>query len=813
MMQVFLRSVTLLLMCAATLRAQAATAPAAQSVPRVRISGFIRALASREVVRRAQLAVDNGAVRGQSNEDGFYSLLVTPGTHTLRVRAIGFAPYDTTVTLTGTVTRDILLDARKVTLAAVRVQADARKNPDDRPDLDPKTPDMSVVRLDLAAVKLLPPLLGEADPVRSLTLLPGVTLSSDASTAFSVRGGAADQNLFLLDEATIYNPAHLLGFISTFNADAVDNVTLYKGAIPSKFGGRLSSVIDVRQKEGNANEFAGSAGIGLLSSRGLMEGPLPKSVGSWMIAGRRSYVDLFTPLASDSNVRQSKLNFYDINAKSNVRLGETGSLFLSGYLGRDSFGQRRQAGASWGNSALTFRWNQAFSGRLFHKFTTAFGDYDYQLDFPLTGRDSVRWTSRIRNLDVKVDETYYLSPNNSIEFGLQYTDQDFRPGTIGPRGPNPSITRREISPRFAVGTAAYIGHEVKLFDDRIGLRYGVRYAGFERRGASTIYRYRNDQPVVFNRTLARYDRGEVIDSTLYRSGQRIASFGGWEPRFSGRVSLNDISSVKFSYARTQQFLSLASQTNSVTPLDVWEPSGPYIKPQVADQVALGYSRTTANYELSSEVYFKASTNAIDFIDGADVVLNPRIETLVVQGDGRAYGLELLARRNTGTVTGWISYTLARAEQRFRAPASAGGVPGAGINGGDWYPNPFDKTHNLAVVAIRPLGKKWTLGSTFTLATGLPATYPDARYTLEGVVIADFGRRNSARLPLYHRLDLSATRKYANGGELQLAVLNLYNRFNAQAVNFRQVAGSPLRSEAVQTSIFGILPSITYVFHF
>jgi hypothetical protein len=813
MMQDFSRSLVVLLLAAQAVAAQTpAPTPAAPVAPRVRLSGFVRALASREVVRRAQLVIDNGVVRGQTNDDGFYSLLITPGRHTLRVRAIGFAPYDTTITLTASLTRDILIDARSVTLAAVRVQADAKRNPDDRPDLDPRTPDMSVVRLDLAAVKILPPLLGEADPVRSLTLLPGVTLSSDASTAFSVRGGAADQNLFLLDEATIYNPAHLLGFISTFNADAIDNVTLYKGAIPAKFGGRLASVIDVRQREGNANEFQGSAGIGLLSSRGVIEGPLPRSVGSWMIAGRRSYVDLFTPLSSDSNVRQSRLNFYDINAKSNVRLGQTGSLFLSGYLGRDSFGQRSQAGASWGNSALTFRWNQAFAGRLFHKFTTAFGDYDYQLDFPLSARDSVRWTSRIRNLDVKLDETYYLSPNNSIEFGLQFTDQDFRPGTIGPRGPNPSISRREISPRFGIGTAAYLGHEVKLFNDRIGLRYGLRYAGFDRRGPSTIYRYRNNQNVVWNQALARYDRGEVIDSTQYTRGQTIASFGGWEPRASGRFSLNDVSSLKVSYARTQQFLSLASQTNSVTPLDVWEPAGPYIRPQVADQFAFGYSRTTAAYELSAEAYYKTSDNAIDFIEGADVVLNPRIETLVVQGEGRAYGLELLARRSTGTVTGWISYTLARAEQRF--PASGiGGPAGAGINNGNWYPNPFDKTHNLAVVALRPLGKKWTLGSTFTLASGLPATYPDSRYTLEGVVIAEYGQRNSARLPLYHRLDISATRKYANGGELQLAVLNAYNRFNAQAVRFRQVAGSPLRSEAVQTSIFGILPSITYVFHF
>ncbi len=775
---------------------------------RVRLSGYVRSLASLEVVRRAQISADDEGVRFESNDDGFYSLLLTPGAHRVRIRAVGYAPLDTTMSLAGSVTRDLLMATRKVMLAAVTVDAD-RKG--DRPDLDPRTPDMSVVRLDLAAVKLLPPVLGEPDPIRSLTLLPGVSLSSDASTAFSVRGGAADQNLFLLDEATIYNPSHILGFLSTFNSDAVDNVTLYKGAIPVKFGGRLSSVVDVRQREGNANEFAGSAAIGLLASRLALEGPLPGKRGSYMFAARRSYADVFTRLSSHSTIRDTKAYFYDVNAKTNLRLGTSGALLLSGYLGRDRLGQGAGFTAGWGNKAATLRWNQAFGGRLFSKVTTSFGDYDYLLDVPIDTRDSISWRSRIRSLDVKVDQTLYLSENNSIEFGVQYTDQEFRPGTVTPRGSEATITRREVPTRFGVAPAAYVGQDLK-FGERFALRYGLRYSGFIRQGSAAISRYRDDAPVVYNAALARYEAGVLRDSLVYRRGQRVASFGGWEPRISGRMMVGDASSVKASYSRTQQFLSLASKTNSVSPLDVWEPVGPYVKPLVSDQFALGLSRTTADYEFSAEAYYKKSDNLVDFIDGADVVLNPRIETLLVQGNGRAYGLELLARRSAGRVTGWASYTLGRAEQRFPVPARAGAALGGGINGGRYYPGPFDKTHNLSVVAIRPLGRKWTLGSTFSLASGLPATFPVARYQIDGLLVTEYGARNSSRLPLYHRLDLSATRKYARG-ELQFGVVNAYNRFNAQALRFRQQLADPLVAEAVQTSIFGIVPSITYALHF
>jgi len=771
-----------------------------------RLSGFVRSAASGEVIRHAQLAVD-GLVRRETNVEGFFSLSLAAGVHRLRVRGIGFAPVDTTVDLAADAVRDFSLAIQQYRLATVAVKATSV----DRPDLDPFTPDMSVVRLDLKAVKMAPLMLGESDPIRSLALLPGVSLSSDASTAFSVRGGQADQNLILLDESTIYNPSHVLGILSTFNTDAVDDVTLYKGAIPSKFGGRLASVVDVRQREGNAIAFHGAASIGLLASRLLLEGPLPAKHGSYMIAARRSYADVFLGLAKDTAVRNNTVYFYDLNAKGNVRIGATGMLMASGYLGRDQFTIPGLFGAGWGNKAATLRWNQAFGGRLFSKVTSAWADYSYRLAFAIVTRDSLRWTAGISSNDFKIDEQLHLKRAGVLEFGAQLTAQEFRPGTIMPTGAQSLIQGRVGESRFARTSALYLGHEVDL-GSRVSVRYGARYAGFQRLGRATILKYANDAPIVYNDALGRYDTGLVVDSTIYARGRSIRTYGGLEPRFSARVLLDQRTSVKLSYSRTQQFLQLVTNTNSPAPFDVWEPAGAFIRPQVGDQVAAGVSATRGAYEMSAEVYVRKATDLVDYVDGAEVVFNRHLETILVQGEGRAVGLELLARRMTGRLTGWASYTLGKAEQRFPAPRNAGAAPGGGINGGRWYLSPFDKRHNLSIVAVYQLKPKWTMGSTFALASGLPITLPVSRYQVDGLLLTEFGERNSSRLPLYHRLDISFTRALKNG-ELQFGVLNAYNHFNAQALHVRQQDTNPLVTEAVQTSVFGVVPSISYTFRF
>lgn len=765
----------------------------------VQLSGYIRHAESREVVRYALVGADATAARTQSNADGFYYLKLPPGQHRILVRAIGFAPLDTVVSLDASTTLDLALVPRTVQLQVVEVNAEKQQS-----DVDPKSPEMSIARLDLQTIRQAPSALGEVDPLRSITLLPGVSRSSDFSTAFSVRGGTNDQNLILLDEATIYNPAHVLGFLSVFNADAVADMTLHKGAIPARFGGRLSSVLDARQREGNANAFNGTASVGLLASRVLYEGPIAGKRGSFLLAGRRSYADLFAPLAPDTSVRDARAYFYDLNAKANIKLGTTGTLMASAYMGRDLFSPSKDFEAGWGNVSGTLRWNHIVANRLFSKVSLTTGTYDYLLGF--TAFESrVDWTSRILSTELRVDEAYHFSERNVVEFGTEFATQTMRPGDLVPKDTSKLLPVR-VASRHGRTLAFHASHVVDL-GERVSVRYGVRWSGYARVGPGITYQYAGSQAVRWNPSLNRYEPGIPIDSVREGKGT-IADFGGFEPRASLRIGLTPTRSLKASYARTRQYLLLATRTNAPTPLDVWEPVGRWLKPQLADQGALGFVQTLRNggYEASAEVYYKRSYNVLDFVDGTDVVLNPRIESAMLQGTGRATGLELFLRKQVGDLTGWVSYTLSKSETRIRV------APGAGVNDGNWFPAPTDKTHDLSIVAVRPIWKRWTLGTTFTYASGLPVTYPVSRYQLDDYVVPEYGARNANRLPAYHRLDLALTRT-GRRSEWQFGVFNLYNRFNAQSMAFRQVQGDALKSEAVQTSVFGIVPSISYTFHF
>lgn len=776
---------------AAVLHAQAGGA-------RLQLSGYVRDAASRELIRYALVVTDTDSIRTRSNTDGFYYLNLPPGSHRIVVRAIGYAPLDTVIVLSESRTWDVAMTSRPVALQAVQIAVEQEKR-----DVDPGSTEMSIARLDLATVRQAPAALGEVDPLRSIALLPGVSRSTDFSTAFSVRGGSSDQNLILLDEATIYNPAHVLGFLSVFNADAVADMTLHKGAIPARFGGRLSSVLDVRQREGNAGDLGGSASIGLLASRLLVEGPFTDR-GSFLVAGRRSYADLFLAFAPDTTLRDSRAYFYDLNAKMNVKAGDHGTLMASAYLGRDLFSPSADFAAGWGNRSGTLRWNQIYHERLFSKVSYTAGTYDYLLRFTaLDGR--VDWRSRITSHELRVDEALHLTERNVIEFGAEVARQSIRPGDFEPADTTRLLPVR-IQPRHALSGAIHASH-VLDFGERLSLRYGLRYATYARRGPATLYEFAGGEAVRWNGTLGRYEPGTVVDSSR-RGGGTLASFSGLEPRASLRVALGQTSSLKASYARTRQYLLLASRTNNPTPLDVWEPVGPWVDPQQADQFAIGYAATFANegYEFSAETYFKTADNVLDFVDGSDVILNPRIETALLQGEGRSYGLELLFRKHVGDWTGWVSYTLGRTEQRFAA------APGAGINDGAWFPSPTDKTHDLAVVAVRPINARWTFGTTFTLASGLPVTWPVSRYVIDDLIVPEYGPRNGSRLPMYHRLDLSLTRS-GEKSELQFGVFNVYNRFNAQSMTFRQAVSDPQRTEAVQLSVFGIVPSISYTRRF
>lgn len=772
----------------------------AQEPDPVRLSGYVRVAENDEVIRAASLEITESGLTIGTNRFGFYSIELPPGRYSIRVASIGYETVDRVVDLRETMSLDFALPIRAIAVSELTITTDREP-----PDLDPASVDMSIIRLDMPALSELPVVLGEADPVRTLTLYPGISTANDATTAINVRGGAGDENLIRLDDSEVFNPAHAIGLFSTFNSDAVGDVTLYKGGIPARYGGRLSSVLDIHQREGNSREFEGAATIGLLSSRLSLQGPLFDGKGSWLFAGRRTYADLFLGLSSDPSIRESTAYFYDLNAKTNVRYGATGQVMLSGYAGRDRLKIGETASAGWGNVTGTLRWNHVF-GSVFSHVTLTYSDYDYHLQSSFDAR-AASLDAGIRNLSLSIDESWDLTPHDRLQFGIGLRGYEIHPGNISP-GEGSAVVPQEFETRKGLAPEAYIEHETEI--GRLGLRYGVRGSGFLRFGEETVYQYADDEPVVYRPEFGRYERGVVTDSTRYGRGETIVSYRGLEPRLGLRFELGDASSLKASYSRTRQYLRLVTNTNSPTPLDLWDPVGPYVEPHVADQFALGYVTTLGRgrYALSSEVYYKSTRNLVDYVDGADIFITRRLETLLLEGEGRGYGVEFLVRKTRGRLTGWASYTLARSKQR--TPGLTPEDPG--INGGEWYPSPYDRTHDFALTGLYRLGEDWSVGVNFIFATGLPTTFPVARYRFASLILAEYGPRNAERLPAYHRLDVSATRRWGRG-ELQFGFFNLYNRFNAQAIAFRQKLDSPLVTEAVETAVFGLVPSISYRWHF
>ncbi|MFV1987177.1 MAG: carboxypeptidase regulatory-like domain-containing protein [Gemmatimonadota bacterium] len=778
----------------------AAVPALAQEVDRVSLSGYVRAAESFEVIRNARLGVEETGQQAESNRFGFYSLLLEPGTYSITVSSLGYETVTESVVLARSLTRDFTIGLRP--LAVENLTVTAEREP---PDIDPGSVEMSIARLDVPALSRMPVILGEADPVRALTLFPGVSTANDATTALNVRGGAADENQIFLDDSQVFNPAHAIGLFSTFNPDAVDYVTLYKGAIPARYGGRLSSVLEIQQREGNSREFEGSGTVGLLSSRLAVQGPVFGGSGSYLLAARRTYADLFLKLSSDPDLKESTAYFYDLNAKANYRYGSTGQVMVSGYFGRDRFKGADVFSVGWGNAAGTLRWNQGF-GALFSHVALAYSDYDYELINGFTSL-GVSWDSRIRSLQAKIDESWTIGPRSQLEFGVSLTDYRIDPANITAIDGS-SVVERTFERQKGLSPEAYVEHELDF--GRVTVRYGVRGTGFLRKGAGTVRLYENDAPLIYDPVLERYEPGLVVDSTRFANGETIRSDWSLEPRASVRLGLDETSSIKASYSRTRQYLRLITNTNSTSPLDIWEPVGPYVGPSSANQYAVGFVRTFSRglFSLSTEVYYKQLYDLVDYVDGAQLLLNDRLETTILQGDGRGYGFELLLRKNRGKLQGWTSYTFARARQR--TPGITAEDPG--INGGEWYPSPYDRTHDLTFVGIYALSDSWTLGANFVYASGLPTTFPVSRYEFGGVILGEFGARNAERLPAYHRLDVSFTKKFKKN-ELHFGFFNLYNRFNAQALAFRQSQTERYVTEAAQTSVFGIVPSISYRFFF
>lgn len=761
------------------------------------LSGIISDSRNKETLIGVSIYIDETKTGISTNEYGFYSITLPKGEYTVILSYIGYQNIQEKINLTQDLKKNFLLSQGSQILEEVIITDNVKK-------INIRKPEMSVNKLSIQEIKEMPVILGEVDIIKSILTLPGVTNAGEGQSGFNVRGGAADQNLIQLDEATIYNSSHLFGLFSVFNPDAIKDLKLYKGGIPARYGGRLSSVLDIYQKEGNKEGFHMNGGIGLISSRLLAEGPIKKGKGSFVVAGRGTYAHLFLKLFNNPN----SAYFYDLNTKLSYNINESNNIYLSGYFGRDVFTLNDSFKNTYGNAVVNFRWNHLFSDKLFSNLSLIYSDYYYGLTLDFIG---FNWDSGIKNYNVKYDFKHYVNDKFKLTYGLQSNYYDFNPGKIEPTSEDSGINEDQLDKKYALENAIYFDVEQDL-SKKITVSYGFRLSNFLRLGQQTLNVYENNQPVLFNTNFQIYESAEPIGTIDYGKNKTIAHFENFEPRFAISYAINDYKSIKASYNRMSQYLHLISNTQSPTPLDVWAPSDHFLKPQLLDQVALGYFQNFKEdeYSLEIETFYKKIKNRVDYIDGANLIANEAIERVILNGKARAYGLEVYFRKNSGRFTGWLSYTLSRTEQQVLGRTSLE----TGINNGKWYKTGFDKTHNLAVVSSYKLNKKWRFGGTLTLQTGQPVTFPNGQYEYEGITVPNYSTRNENNLPAYHRIDVSATltptknkdRKWQS--EWVFGIYNLYNRQNAASITFRQ-NDETARNEAIRLSIFGIVPSVTY----
>lgn len=766
---------------------------------KITLSGYIIDGSSGETLIGASAFIASIGAGTTSNIYGFYSLSVPAGKFMVEYSYLGFESQTVEIDLTADKTLDIEMGEAAAILEEIVVTSESEDN-------NVRNTEMSVNTLNLKTISKLPALLGEVDVIRSIQLLPGVSTVGEGATGFNVRGGGVDQNLVLLDEAPVYNSSHLFGFFSVFNPDAVKDVKLYKGGIPAQYGGRLSSILDVRMKEGNNKKLAVSGGVGLIFSRLAVEAPIIKDKASFILAARRSYIDILAkPFLSD-DLSESGLNFYDVTLKTNYKISNRDRIYLSGYLGRDNFAFGDAAGFDWGNKTATLRWNHLFNDRLFSNFTAYYSNYDYKISFGNTAENSFDWDARIVNYSLKSDVSYYVNPKNLLTFGGQAIIYEFSPGNaIGVS--EGETTNFSVPEKYGLEAGLFVEND-QTINDKLSLRYGLRWSHFNYMGSGRAFE------------LETVEVGErkipVGEPETFDQWESIQTYSNFEPRASLKYQVNPSSSLKLSYNRMAQYIHLISNSTAASPLDVWTPSTNNIRPQIAHQFAVGYFKNLKDneYVTSMEAYFKNYAQLVDYIDGADLFVNELLEAELLEGRGRAYGLELQIEKKKGKLTGWISYTLSRSERLID-----------GINNNKWFDSRFDQTHNASATAFYELNKRWTFSANFVVNSGTPATFPTDRIEQQGFVIPNIasGARNNVRIPTYHRLDIAATlqgKERKNwSGEWVFSIYNLYNKRNPFSIYFRQnelrtPIGTPITTEAVRLSVIGnFIPSVAYNFKF
>jgi len=731
-----------------------------------------------------------------ANNYGFYSISLHSGKCTIGCSYLGYSVFTKLIAIEQNTKIDIELSPQTKSLNEVIVQGNKSTV---------NSTEVSKNVIGINRIKSITSMTGEPDVLKSLQLLPGVQTAGEGSANLNVRGGSFDQNLIILDEAPVYNPSHALGFFSTFNTDALNNVTFYKGAFPAQYGGRLSSIVDITMREGNYKKFAANVGIGLLASRLTLEGPIVKDKASFIISGRYSYAGQTLNLAGLFGQEvlqiwelrnfndQNKINFYDLNAKVNYRVNDKNHIYLSTYTGGDrfySYSMNNNNSLQWGNTTSTLRWNHIFNSSLFSNFTSYYSNYNYSY-FIADDLKNFTWKSNIQGAGIKADFSNYMNASNHIKFGAAAVYHYFSPGKIEPKTERSSIKPFALSNKNALEVSAYISNEQKI-SDRLSLDYGLRYAGFLNIGADTIFQYNEDKT-------------QVTGFKSYHSGEIVNYYQSLEPRISARYLLRNRNSIKLAYGRTTQFLHLLSNSSLGLPTDVWMPPDKNIKPQSSEQFVLGYyqSFNDNQYEFTSEVYYKTLRNIIDFKDNANLFVNKHIDTQILSGDGYAYGNEYMLEKKTGKLTGWIAYTFSKTQYKID-----------GVNENRYFSPRWDIRHNLSITGSYQLNQKWSVSSTFKFTSGGFVTVPVGSFVYNGSSFNFYSERNGYQIEPYHRLDISFTRKSPKNNtrkrqsEWVYGIYNVYGRENIYTL-FAQPERNLISTQFSKMYLFGIVPSVTY----
>jgi len=755
---------------------------------RITLSGTVQDATSGENLTGATVRVrELPGVGTGANAYGFYTLTVPAGTYTLEASFVGYATQTRPLTVSASQRLDFKLKPSGNDLGEVVVTGRSA-------DANISKAQMGVEQLDVKQIAKVPVLFGEKDVIKTMTLLPGIKSAGEGSSGFSVRGGAIDQNLILLDEAPVYNASHLLGFFSTFNSDAIKDLTVYKGGMPAQYGGRLSSVVDIKMKDGNNQTLHGSGGIGLISSRLALEGPLVKGKGSFLVTGRRTYADVFLKLSSNETTKNSSLYFYDVNAKANYTFNDRNRLYFTGYIGRDALGLANTFGQYYGNKTATLRLNHLFSDRVFSNTSLIYSKYDYDIEI-LANSANFSILSKIQDFNLKQDFEFTPSTTQTLRFGVNGIYRTITPGYVSATDAS-TVNATADKTNYSLETAAYVSHEWQAAP-RLNFTTGLRLSGFSLLGPGTY---------------SSYDAaGNALAASTYGSGKFLKTYMRLEPRFAASYQLSEAASVKASYARNVQNVHLLSNSSTSLPTDMYVPTTFNVKPETADQVSAGYYRTLGKdkgYTLTVEAYYKALGNQIDYRDGTQLRGNFDPEASLVYGKGRAYGIEFLVRKDVGRFSGWVGYTLSKTERQFTE-----------INSGAWFNARQDRPSDLSIVAIYQLNKKWTFSGTFLASTGNAVTYPAGKYQVAGQVVNLYSLRNADRLPGYRRLDLGAT--YEKPGQenrrfhssWSFSIYNVLGRENPYSIRFETDPNDASRTQAVQVALFRMIPSATYNFNF